>query len=51
MADDTYGFRDDGFVRPGAARCGWHLDGTGEETDGLSALDTGGDLRFQSEGW
>jgi hypothetical protein len=50
MADDMYGFRDDGFVLPGAVRFGWHRDGTGEEMDGFFALDTGGNLRFQSEG-
>ena len=51
MADDTYGFRDNGFVRPGAVRFGWHLDGTGGEMDGFFALDTGGDFRFQPERW
>lgn len=43
MAADTYGFREHGFVRPGAVRFGWRLDGTGEEMDGFFALDTGGD--------
>jgi len=41
MADDTDGFRDGGFVRPGAVRFGCHLPGLGEETDGVFALDTG----------
>jgi hypothetical protein len=49
MADDTYGFPDGGFVRPGAVRFGWHLSGLGEETDGFFALDTGCNLRSQSD--
>ena len=46
MADDTYGFRDGGLARRAGVRFGWHLDGTGEEMDGFSAPDTGGNLRF-----
>jgi hypothetical protein len=51
MADDTYGSRDDGFVRPDEVRFGWHLTGLGEETDGFFALDTGGNLWFRPDRW
>jgi hypothetical protein len=51
MADDMYGFRDDGFVLPGAVRFGWHRDGTGEEMDGFFALDTGGNCAFNRKAW
>ena len=49
MADDTVGFRDDGFARHGAVRFGWNLPGIVEDMDGCFAMATGGNQQIRAD--